>query len=214
MKKKDKGLQTIKKRGLNPKNIAELRKDIDSLINTPPYGADAIFESYFEKQQVDRDKPESFRQLMNLGSLDSFRGITEIVDQEYKGRVTEFATRLYQEYDCKTPAEKALAQTVVVAFERILQLTGAFNRILKKDDQTNDFFVILNKRLQILGMEIDRANRHFLTALQTLKQIKAPQLEVNVKTKTAFVAQNQQFNVGNKPAEEREEDKNEIIEAK
>ena len=61
-------------------------------------------------------------------------------------------------------------------------------------------YPLLLKRIQIIGLELDRANRQFLTALQTLKQIKAPQLEVNVETKTAFVAQNQQFNVENNPA--------------
>ena len=46
-----------------------------------------------------------------------------------------------------------------------------------------------------MSKHIDRANRQFITALTTLKQIKMPSLAISVKTKAAFVAQNQQLNV-------------------
>jgi hypothetical protein len=45
-----------------------------------------------------------------------------------------------------------------------------------------------------MGKELDRAERHFFTALNTLKQIKSPMLEMNIHAKTAFIAQNQQIN--------------------
>ena len=64
----------------------------------------------------------------------------------------------------------------------------------------------------MISKELDRANRQFITALTTLKQIKAPSLEINVKTKAAFVAQNQQLNVN--PTDKNNLNKNENIEPK
>lgn len=46
----------------------------------------------------------------------------------------------------------------------------------------------------ILSKELDRANRHFLSAYQTLIYLKQPPLKVQVKTTNAFIAQAQQFN--------------------
>jgi hypothetical protein len=45
-----------------------------------------------------------------------------------------------------------------------------------------------------MSKELDRANRQFITALTTLKQMKTPSIEINVTAKTAFVGKNQQFN--------------------
>jgi hypothetical protein len=45
-----------------------------------------------------------------------------------------------------------------------------------------------------MGKELDRANRIFLNALMTLKQLKNPPLELNIKAGNAFFGQNQQFN--------------------
>ncbi len=45
-----------------------------------------------------------------------------------------------------------------------------------------------------LSKELDRAHRQFLSALETLKAIQQPAMKVNIKTNTAFVGENQQFN--------------------
>jgi hypothetical protein len=53
----------------------------------------------------------------------------------------------------------------------------------------------VSRHYSVMSKELDRANRQFITALTTLKQMKAPSIEINVTAKTAFVAENQQFNV-------------------
>ena len=57
------------------------------------------------------------------------------------------------------------------------------------------------KYLAMLSKQIDRANRQFLSALTTLKQLKTPSIEMNIKTNTAFVSQNQQINSKNETNE-------------
>ena len=61
-----------------------------------------------------------------------------------------------------------------------------------------------NGYLAILSKELDRAHRQLITALTTLRQIKNPPIEFNVKAKTAFVAQNQQINAINNPIQQNE----------
>ncbi len=55
--------------------------------------------------------------------------------------------------------------------------------------------------ISILSKEADRSHRQFLSALMTLKQIKAPTIEMNIKARTAFVSDKQQINI-NKEADE------------
>jgi len=219
MKKKNTKLQTTQKRALEPKSSEELKVKIKDLLSAPIYGAEAQLDRHIaEGQPTKKNAAKQVINLASLFSLDNFSSLRELVTEWSNGRATEFGIQLYREYNCQTASEKALAQTVVVAFEHILDYSRRLHIMMENTGrmQVMDIktYPLLLKRMQIIGLELDRANRQFLTALQTLKQIKAPQLEVNVKTKTAFVAQNQQFNVGNKPTEEREEDKNEIIEAK
>jgi hypothetical protein len=46
----------------------------------------------------------------------------------------------------------------------------------------------------VIGRELDRANRQFISALTTLRQLKAPTPSINVIAKNAFMAGQQQFN--------------------
>jgi hypothetical protein len=47
-----------------------------------------------------------------------------------------------------------------------------------------------------------------MAAIATLKQIKSPNVEMNIRTKNAFIAQNQQFNA-NTPPNPKENENNE-----
>jgi hypothetical protein len=55
--------------------------------------------------------------------------------------------------------------------------------------------------LAMLWKELDRANRHYLTSLNTLLEMKKPQMSINVKTKNAYFSQNQQINNNNQEDE-------------
>jgi len=51
------------------------------------------------------------------------------------------------------------------------------------------------KYLKIMSLELDRANRHYLASLQTLRSIKQPPMQLNIKTNTAVVGTNQMVQV-------------------
>lgn len=162
-----------------------------------------------DKEAIKRAIP-TLRKALTAYGLDSHIPLEETADEKYRPLIAEFSYQLIREYDCKTSGEKALAELVVSAYARILlysqRLNGAMSgESTKISKQCIEYYLMLSK-------ELDRANRHFITALTTLKQLKTPSLEISVKAKTAFVAQNQQLNVN--PPNKDNPNNNEIIDSK
>ncbi|HBK35026.1 TPA: hypothetical protein DDZ01_03470 [Candidatus Uhrbacteria bacterium] len=150
-----------------------------------------------ERYKTDKDKKAAEKQLMEkinealpVIALDTHYILARGVMEEIRPFVIEFANQLTAEYDCKTPTEKALAEVVTAAYARILQFTGVMTRQVR-DEHCSD---ILSNFYKVASQELDRANRHFTSALATLKQLKSPAMTVQVKATNAFVAQNQQVN--------------------
>src|SRR3989339_1087254 len=124
-----------------------------------------------------------------INALENSSILVETIEKNYRLFLVNFAQELTKEYECNTPSEKALVQTIVVAYGRIMSLSKRLNNIHNFDyfsSDRNGYFCQLSK-------DLDRSNRQFIIALQTLKQIKAPPLQVNIKTSTAFIANNQQM---------------------
>lgn len=104
----------------------------------------------------------------------------------------ELFKNIQKEYDCQTPTEKSLAEVVTLNFIRILETQ---RQIKHTESNVKTRYDILY--IEILSKELDRAERHYLTSLQALRMIKMPQLEVNIRTQTAIVGQNQVVQVKN-----------------
>ena len=141
--------------------------------------------------------------------LETHYPLVETVNPSYRPLAIEFSRQLIKEFDCKTPSEKALAQIVVNAYLRVIDASRRHNNCLEAAQYLSDE---RTKYLAVASKQLDRANRQFITALTTLKQIKTPSFEINVKTKAAFVAQNQQLNIN--PPNKDNTNKNENIEPK
>lgn len=105
----------------------------------------------------------------------------------------EFSKNLQTEYNCQTPSEKALAETVALNFSRVLDTQRRINMFIEK----NSLNEIGLGYLKFLSMESDRAQRHYLGSLQALRTLHSPSFEVNIKAKTAVVGQNQAVQVKN-----------------
>lgn len=129
--------------------------------------------------------------LMALETESHF-GIVGSFDEDYRPLAKELSNQIIKEYQCETHAEKILAEIAVQDFIRTIDNSKRFNNCINgggyiSEDRT--------KYLAMLSKQIDRAHRQFLTALLTLKQMKTPMIEMNIKTKNAFISQNQQINV-------------------
>ena len=107
--------------------------------------------------------------------------------------VVEMADMLIKEYECEGASERALAELAAGAYVRVIDYSRAMSVILDTDWISNE----KNGHHKILSNEIDRANRHYVSAITALRQLKSPAMEVTVKAKTAFVANNQQVNAHN-----------------
>lgn len=104
----------------------------------------------------------------------------------------DFNKQLQAEYNCQTPSEKALAETVTLNFVRILETQ---RKIKDKEESMETRYDI--QYLDVLSKELDRAQRHYLTSLETLRMIHNPTFNMNIKTQTAVIGQNQAFRVDN-----------------
>ena len=196
---------------MTPKEVKELIR-LSAYLGGTPQDLIKELETLIPQMKADNDDDnvrkrvgEVVHKVLLVCGLDTHYPLSEIVEKEYRPQIIEFSRQLIQDYGCETSGEKALAEVIVNAYARTLRysrlLTAAtFTSVCRGDAGL----------YSALGKEIDRANRHFITALMTLKQFKAPSLEINVNTKTAFVAQNQQINA----TQNIRSKENEIIDSK
>ncbi len=124
--------------------------------------------------------------------------LLESFSERFRGGIKEICKQFIVDFDCKTNSEKILAETAAVAFGRYMDASRRLNNCL---DFNNETFPDKNTYLSMLSKERDRSHRQYLSTISMIKQLKAPNIEMNIKTNTAFVSQNQQFNVPKVPTE-------------
>lgn len=122
---------------------------------------------------------------------ESHVALMESVNENYQMMSKEMSIQMIKEFDCKNEAERSLVKLIVNAYIRVLDNSRRLNNELNGQNITpNRNIYIAN-----LSKQIDRANRQYISALLTLKQLKAPNVEMNIKTNNAFISNNQQINV-------------------
>lgn len=139
----------------------------------------------------DSKKEEISKSLIDISfglGITTGYSLMKAVNEEHRGLAVQMKRDMQSEFDCKTTSEKALIDLAVNAYIRNLYYSG---RMLSNQDNAGNNH---NNYRKYLSQEIDRAQRHYISAIETLKSIKQPALKVNVKTKTAFFADKQQFN--------------------
>jgi len=142
-----------------------------------------------ERYIEDKNDSKCLMKALYRFGLDTHAALWESVSEKSGPLAMEFSKDLYEEYDCKTVSEKALAQVVANAFVRTLEYSNTL-----KTCRNNSVNTELIGYYSMISKELDRANRQFTSALTALKQIKTPPIKVHVKANNAFMAKNQQFN--------------------
>lgn len=167
--------------------------DILGVTNVHP---ESIFHEVTKKLNgVDQEEASSIinahtTKLTMATGVGSHKSIALSVDRDYAPLVISFAQQLVQEYECSTPSEKSLAEVAANAYVRIISTAEQLSTVKKVREPSN----LQTNWYAMLSKELDRAERHFFTALSSLKQLRLPSVSVNIKTKAAFVAEQQQFN--------------------
>lgn len=177
--------------------------DPKSMIDNVKIALDKFYEAKTEEERKTALEVVSTKvwDAKFIYGLDNHYPVAETVNKNLQPFVIEMSNNLIAEYDCKTPSEKMLAESVASSYGRYLMYThntvGAINIDFLSEVKTAYY--------TFLGKEADRAHRQFTMSLSLLKQLKAPATQINVKTKNAFIAQNQQLNnVREEQAERRQ----------
>lgn len=159
-----------------------------------------------QKREVSKESDKKIIEVMMALEIDTHVALMESFDPHYRGLAKELSTQIIKDYHATTSAEKALSELIANAFIRVIDNSRRLNNDLGSPG--TPITENKTKYLSMLSIQIDRANRQFLNALITLKQLKAPTIEMNIKTKNTFVAQNQQINA-NSPIESSKNENNE-----
>lgn len=153
-----------------------------------------------EKEIKDLEKQKKFTsdtnyyKAMTLFEFDKGVLLINALPELFRAFALEFSKNLQSEFKCTTASEKSLAEVTSLNFIRTLFIQDRIRAYIGIGTITDTGV----KYLDVLSKELDRANRHYLNSLQTLKMIKQPILEVNIKTQTAVVGQNQIIQSNNK----------------
>ncbi len=138
--------------------------------------------------------------------------MTEVIPDKYRTFAIDMLRQLQLDYSCQTVGEKALAELATVNFIRILDIQEKMMESLdtqkamshRHNSCQNNLNIghvnALNacertmvelRLLNFLSKELDRAQRHYLMAIHTLIVMKQPLMQVNIKTDTTVIGQNQ-----------------------
>lgn len=116
-----------------------------------------------------------------------------VIPEQYTTFSIDMLRKLQEEYSCTTISEQATAELATVSYIRTLEIQNRMKRYLDMGTLTDNGV----KFLAIMSKDLDRANRHYLTAIQALRAFKQPQLGMNIKANTAIIGQNQVVQANN-----------------
>ncbi len=143
------------------------------------------------KKVDDPDFKSKFVEIVEMLAHERHYIVAEsIVDERWRPAIMDLANCIQKEYCCTTNSEIALAGLAASAYYRSLKAARKMNALLGKDEIG---MVGVNLMGQV-SKEIDRAERQYLSAIETLRSRRQPQMNVKIQTKTAFFNENQTIN--------------------
>jgi hypothetical protein len=172
----DSGPQTLKKL------VEESRSESDP---------DSIFEDVWNKfsspayQRMDEGQlkllheREETKLTMAVGISAAHYPVILAVDLGHRPFAIKVTRQLIEEFDCKTSSEIMLAELAAIHYTHFIT-------------HSNDVHV--HRQGPSFQKQANQASRQYMAAIGLLKQMKTPQISVNVSTDAAFFANNQQIN--------------------
>jgi len=152
-----------------------------------------------EKEKIDKKLTETSQKAMYALGLDNHYPLSQTTHEAFQPLVIETTRQIEKEYKCITASDKILAELIGGAHVRIISYSTLLNACWHMKYLSSEKVAYYS----MISKEIDRAHRQLTTALITLKQLKTPSLNVNIKTNTAFIGDKQQFNVNKKTDESK-----------
>jgi hypothetical protein len=132
-----------------------------------------------------------------LGLINNFNinhiNLANTTSENLQTQVIELTNDIIEQYNCNTTLEKSLCEVIANSYGKIMEVSKKVSNQLWAEylsKERSDYLAILSK-------ELDRENRNYLNSLNNLIELKRPIMNINIKTKNAFIWQNQQFNNNN-----------------
>lgn len=139
----------------------------------------------------DEDNKELTSILLSINTTKHHRLLMETMGQEQDMTgIAEFAEDLIKEYDCTWISERALCESVALAYFSTMKISRQINRQYNFEYYSNE----RNNYIATLSKELEKQNRMYLVWLQTLRTLKSPFWGMKINAKNAFIGENQQFN--------------------
>jgi len=172
------------------KSLDEVRRDMATI--TTGYDPNILLKQYKDKANLEglgkpSDGNDDLFKLMTLNEFDNGALMTISLTEHYKTFAIDLLRNLKKEFSCQTVSEQATAELATINYIRTLDIQRKMTNYLGRGEIT-DMGV---RYLAVMSKELDRANRHYLTALQTLRMLKQPPMQLNIRAETAVVGQNQ-----------------------
>jgi hypothetical protein len=121
--------------------------------------------------------------------------LKKIEREQYYEALGEIRRNIVIEYPGKTSFDLLITDRLVANYWRAMKYDTIFNRLIENEEGKFSVDQLRVNILKELNKGIEIADRQLNANIILLKELKQPPLSVSVKTKTAFVAQNQQLNI-------------------
>jgi len=170
---------------------SDIQEEIDKIVlQHDPHSVIDNAKIALEKIKKGHNKMPIEGALFEAMSLNEFKNgilLSISVPERYITFSINMLRLLQKEYSCTTISEQATAELVSINYTRTLHIQSLINQFMLKESMNKVDIAYL----AILSKELDRANRHYIMAIYSLKLLKQPALKVNIKTNTAIVGENQ-----------------------
>lgn len=143
------------------------------------------------KSFTDEENKEFTEIVLSINTTSHHRLIMEAMREERdRTAVAEFAEDLIKEYWCTGVSERSLCEVLALSYFSVMKTSKTLSQMHSVEYLSTD----KNAYYSVLSKELEKQNRMYLMWLQTLRTLKSPFWGINIKTKNAFIGENQQFN--------------------
>lgn len=183
-------------------DLKNIRTSVDTQVNRRLKQSLLLLKTKNRTDKQQKELNELLDPMIYAFMLDNGTLLTSIPrEQEKQYGLFAIRNRLIAEHNCQSAAELILVDEIAAAYWRLMQYESYASRTPEKENGGWSVTQLSVNFLKESRKQIEQAHRQIDVSLSMLKNLKQPQLKVNVKTENAYFAQNQQV-INEKPADE------------
>ena len=185
---------------------SELKSAVDSFLFRVIHGQDKslrkmqnsvkkLFGNSSEDKKLLKEFIKNAEDYLAITAVENGLYLKSSIPKIHHKYVLPLRQNLINEYRASTFSELLIIDIAVNAYFRALSLASICNALVRDDEGVVSWKC--QEKINLIkevGKQVKIANHQFLTAITHLKEFHQKPLNIKVQTKSAFIAQNQQFN--------------------